>query len=310
MHAAISGHRLPAGLVVFERGWLSSNNILVFDDDERATLIDTGYVGHQEQTLALVRGALAGRTLDRIINTHLHSDHCGGNALLQQHFGAKLLIPPGHADAVERWDEDVLTFRASGERCARFTADAQVLPGQALALGGARWQVHSAPGHDPHSIVLWNAADRVLISADALWEFGFGAIFPEIEGESGFDEQRSILALIEQLDPRWVIPGHGAPFTDVGAALARAHARLAALEARPERNARQVAKALTKFILLDVRAITLDALVIHLKDARYFKLINDRYFRLPFDVFIARTVDELVAVGAASLVNGRVENRD
>ncbi|MGH6624168.1 MAG: MBL fold metallo-hydrolase [Burkholderiaceae bacterium] len=301
---------MPTNMRVFERGWLSSNNILFHDNEQRATLVDTGYVSHGEQTHALVQGALGGRRLERIINTHLHSDHCGGNALLQQRFGARVLIPPGAADAVTRWDDDVLTFRATGQRCARFTHDGLVLPGQTLTLGGDAWKVLAAPGHDPHSIVLWNESARVLISADALWENGFGAIFPEIEGESGFAEQRSILALIEQLNPRWVIPGHGAPFTELGTALDRARARLAALEAKPERNARQVAKVLTKFILLDVRAIALDALVRHLESARYFRLVNDRYFRQPFEVFIARTVDELVTMGAASLVNGRVENRD
>ena len=69
---------------VLERGWVSSNNILLFDSDDSATLIDTGYVAHSEQTLLLVRHALGGRKLARIINTHLHSDHCGGNALLKK----------------------------------------------------------------------------------------------------------------------------------------------------------------------------------------------------------------------------------
>ncbi len=59
----------------------------------------------------------------------------------------------------------------------------------------------AAPGHDPHSVVLWDAADRVLISADVLWQHGFGAIFPEIEGESGFAEQGAMLDLIAGLDP-------------------------------------------------------------------------------------------------------------
>ena len=49
---------LPASLRVIERGWLSSNNILLFDGDE-ATLIDSGYVGHAAQTVELVREALA-----------------------------------------------------------------------------------------------------------------------------------------------------------------------------------------------------------------------------------------------------------
>ena len=77
---------LPAAMRVFERGWLSSNNIL-FTGPGPATLVDTGYLTHAAQTLALVERALDGQPLERLINTHLHSDHCGGNAALQARHG-------------------------------------------------------------------------------------------------------------------------------------------------------------------------------------------------------------------------------
>ncbi len=48
----------------------------------------------------------------------------------------------------------------------------------------------------------------------------------------------------------------------------------------------------------------------HLAGARYFTLINERYFRLPFDQLIANSVHELVAVGAAEWHDGIVANRD
>jgi glyoxylase-like metal-dependent hydrolase (beta-lactamase superfamily II) len=301
---------LPPTLRVFERGWLSSNNVLLFDDRHSATLVDTGYVTHGAQTLELVRHALGGRRLTRIVNTHLHSDHCGGNALLKREFGASIVIPPGHAEAVRTWDEEVLTYAATGQRCDRFGYDALIAPGETLRMGSRDWQALAAPGHDPNSVVLWNAEDRVLVSADALWQHGFGAIFPEIEGESGFAEQRAMLALIGQLRPQLVIPGHGAPFTDVTDALARAGKRLDALSTSPERNARQVAKVLIKFYLLEVREIGLDALVAHLQDARYFRIINDRYFRMPIADFLRRSVDELAAASAVELRDGLVRNRD
>ena len=71
------------GIHVFERGWLSSNNILCIGANN-ASIVDTGYVDHAEQTMALVQHALRERALDHIVNTHLHSDHCGGNARLQE----------------------------------------------------------------------------------------------------------------------------------------------------------------------------------------------------------------------------------
>jgi glyoxylase-like metal-dependent hydrolase (beta-lactamase superfamily II) len=301
--------QFPPGLRVFERGWLSSNNVLFFDDDE-ATLVDTGYVSHRAQTLALVETALEGRRLTRILNTHLHSDHCGGNAHIARATGATIAVPPGSADAVARWDEALLTFRATGQQCERFHCDAVLLPGATLALGGEAWHVLAAPGHDPHSVMLWADASRVLISADALWQHGFGAIFPEIEGESGFAEQAAMLDLIATLQPRLVIPGHGAPFADVDAALARARQRLAALSSDPARNARQVARVLLKFLLLDWRTIPFDRLVAHLAEARYFVVINERYFRRPFAELIAQIVRELESTGAAERRGDLVANRE
>jgi glyoxylase-like metal-dependent hydrolase (beta-lactamase superfamily II) len=295
----IAAAALPPTICVFERGWLSSNNVLLFDDGGGATLVDTGYVTHREQTRELVQHALQGRSLTRIVNTHLHSDHCGGNAELQRAFGATIHIPPGHADAIARWDEDELTFVSTGQQCERFTYDGLIEPGSEIRMGGFAWQVHAAAGHDPHSVVLWAPEPGVLISADALWENGFGVIFPELEGESGFAEQRAILGLIESLAPRFVIPGHGAPFTGVGAALRLAHARLDALSASHERNARHAAKVLVKFYLLEVRKVALQDLIDHVAAARYFRVINERYFRMPFGEFVRRQVMELVASGAA-----------
>ena len=86
--------QLPAGVQVFERGWLSANNVLLFDGDE-ATLIDSGYLSHADQTVGLLRAALEGRQLRRLINTHSHSDHIGGNARVQRAFGCSITVPEG-----------------------------------------------------------------------------------------------------------------------------------------------------------------------------------------------------------------------
>src|SRR5215212_8104433 len=95
---------LPLGISVFERGWLSANNILV-EGEEGTALVDTGYCTHAQQTLALVRKGLGARPLDVVLNTHLHSDHCGGNAALQSAYPqTRTLIPPGNADYVRNWD--------------------------------------------------------------------------------------------------------------------------------------------------------------------------------------------------------------
>jgi glyoxylase-like metal-dependent hydrolase (beta-lactamase superfamily II) len=253
-------HPALAGLEVFERGWLSSNNVLV-PDEAGATLIDTGHLNHAGQTLALVRHALAGQPLARIVNTHLHSDHCGGNATLQRAFGAAVFVPEASADAVRAWDSGGLSFVPSGQRCERFTLQGTTRAGDVVEAGGRRFEVIEAPGHDPQSTILFDAANGLLISADALWENGFGVVFPELEGEPGFSDVAAVLDTIERLPVQLVVPGHGAPFADVGAALARSRARLAAFVAEPRRHARHGAKVLMKYHLMEVREQPLDALL-------------------------------------------------
>ncbi|WP_321907498.1 MBL fold metallo-hydrolase [Paraburkholderia sp. J11-2] len=257
---------LPESIRVFERGWLSSNNVLLIDE-ARAALVDTGYATHAEQTLALVRHALGPRALDLIVNTHLHSDHCGGNAQLQAHWPCATLIPAASAAIVRDWDEPRLSFLATGQTCERFAFTGTLGAGERLTLGGFEWEVIGAPGHDPDSVMLYAAEPRLLISADALWEHGFGVIFPELDGASGFAEQQAVLEAIAKLDVRTVIPGHGKPFANVEAALERAFSRLAWLRADPTRNAKNALKVLIVFKLLEVRAMTFDSLMTMLESA-------------------------------------------
>jgi glyoxylase-like metal-dependent hydrolase (beta-lactamase superfamily II) len=252
-------HSSLHGLTVFERGWLSSNNVLIHGRGIGATLVDASHCLHADQTVALVRHALAQAQphegLVRVINTHLHSDHCGGNAALQRAFGAELLIPPGLWDAVQRWDEDALSYRETGQHCERFAAQGQITPGETMELGGRHWQVLGAPGHDPDSVILFDPTHGVLISADALWENGYGLVFPELAGEPGFDDVETALDLIESLPVRCVIPGHGAPFADCAGALQRARSLLAKQRADPRQHARHATKVLIKYHLMEERAM-------------------------------------------------------
>ena len=241
-----------AGLTVLERGWLSANNIVLHGaPGEGAKLVDTSHCVHAAQTVALLRHALQGEPLVSVINTHLHSDHCGGNATLQREFGVPVTVPVASFAAVQAWDETALSFQATGQRCERFTAQALLKPGDVVPAGAYRWQALAAPGHDPHSLVLFEPQGGVLISADALWENGFGVVFPELEGVAAFDDVAEVLDMIERLPVRVVIPGHGAPFSDVAGALQRARARLAGQRANPGRHARHGAKVLIKYHLME-----------------------------------------------------------
>ena len=292
---------LPDGLTVLQRGWLSANNV-VFAGPGPTAVVDTGYCTHAEQTVALVDASLQGRPLDLILNTHLHSDHCGGNAALQLAWPlARTLIPPGQWQHVQAWDPNALSYTPTGQECPAFRADATLCPGSEIQLGASPWQVHAAPGHDPHSVVLFEPVHRVLISADALWENGFGVVFPELEGESAFAEVGATLDLIEQLNAQVVIPGHGAVFSDVAGAIATARRRLDGFQREPQRHALYAAKVLIKYKLLEWQQTSWSHLQAWTEGAPYFGMLHQRHFaQLPPADWLASLVDDLVRSGAAT----------
>ena len=299
--------RLPPTMRFLERDWLSSNGVL-FDDGRQAALVDTGYVKHREHMHAVLRHALGTRPLDLVVNTHLHSDHCGGNALLQQVYGSRTLIPAASADAVRDWDAGGLSFETTSQRCDRFGFDGTLDDGETLTLGGLRWQAIAAPGHDPDALVLYCADARILISADALWENGFGVIFPELEGAPGFSEQRAILERIATLDVAVVVPGHGRLFTDVAGALGRAHRRLDHLSADPARNARHAVKVMLKFLLLEHERMPVDGVAALLDAMPLSANANRRFIGMPSRALAEWAVTALLEAGAARIDGGMLLN--
>jgi len=315
---------------VLERGWLSSNLVLVHEPGGGpAALIDSGHVTHAAQMVALVRQALAragaqgggaapqdgsdpareaahqesgAPTLARLLNTHLHSDHCGGNAALQRSFpGLEVAIPPGGWDALQTWDEDALGYRLLGQRCERFTAQARLVPSGTVPLGGRPWAVLAAPGHDPQAVMFFDPLHGLLVAGDALWEDGFGVVFPELIGEPGFDDVAAVLDTIERLPALTVVPGHGAPFDDVAGALARARRRLAGLRADPARQRRHAAKVLVKYHLMEEREQAQDALAQWAAHTPFLATLFEaegRHHAADPLAWCGRIVDELVTSGA------------
>lgn len=168
---------LPASLLVLERGWLSSNNVVCLEGDE-AALIDSGYVTHAAQTVALLERALDGRRLTRLLNTHSHSDHIGGNAAVSKAFACQVIVPVGIDATIAEWDEEALLLSPLGQSAARFRHDATIAGGDEIELGGLNWHSIAVPGHDMDALAFHNAERRILISGDALWRDGFGVIFP------------------------------------------------------------------------------------------------------------------------------------
>jgi glyoxylase-like metal-dependent hydrolase (beta-lactamase superfamily II) len=292
--------KLPENIQVIERGWLSANNI-VLHAQAAATVIDSGYSARAAQTLSLLEHALKGKPLERLVNTHCHSDHMGGNAAIQRKFRCRTSIPEGEAPLIERWDERELILSAADQRAERFAYDDTFGSGDTLAMGEYEWQVLPAPGHDTHAVMFYSPEVRVLVSGDALWENGFGAVFAQLFGrDTALAETRETLERVATLDCEIVIPGHGRPFNEVGAALERAFSRLKGYEEDITRLARHCVKVLFTFALLEKRSMPLADVPAYVARVPILAELNSRYLGMTPAAMAEWLANDLERAGAAA----------
>ena len=301
---------LPKGLLFFERGWLSSNSILL-DDGKSAVLIDSGYVTHSKFLLSLLGNHLPSRSLTHLVNTHLHSDHCGGNNAVQSLYPTvQTLIPYGLFDSVRHWDTDLLSYEDTGQLCPRFIADAPLHPGDFYVWSGFEWEVHAAPGHDHDALLFFNPEHRILISADALWGNGFGVVFPEVLGGQGFSEVEATLKVIEALNPLVVLPGHGPIIQDVPECLARAHSKLNYFVQSPLNHATHAAKVLFKFKLLELQSVALSDFNAWVENTPLLTRIHHSFFEsTPIQEWCSNILEVLISKNVAFVSNGFIYNK-
>ncbi|TMH56461.1 MAG: MBL fold metallo-hydrolase, partial [Betaproteobacteria bacterium] len=140
---------LPPQVRVFVRDWLSSNNILL-KGREGHVLIDSGYVRHAPLTLELLATpqGLGAAPLARLVNTHCHSDHMGGNAAIKARYGCPIALPEEEAPLIDAWDEDTLLLAYADQRADRFAYDEVIRAGETHVWGDLEWRALAAPGHD------------------------------------------------------------------------------------------------------------------------------------------------------------------
>jgi glyoxylase-like metal-dependent hydrolase (beta-lactamase superfamily II) len=133
-----------------------------------------------------------------------------------------------------------------------------------------------------------------------LWENGFGVVFPELEGLDAFAEVAATLEMIERLNPKVVIPGHGRVFAYSPEVLARAHERLDSFVKNPLKHARHAVKVLLKFKLLELQRQSLDEFAQWAETTPYFMQIREKFFPdVAVRTWIAQLCAELITAGVA-----------
>jgi Metallo-beta-lactamase superfamily len=154
----LDAERLPAW-VTWQRRPFPDANLLLLAGRQPA-LVDSGFVGHAQETAAWTRAHT--RQVALVVNTHWHSDHVGGNGLLQA-TGAGIAASAPDAQAVARRDPGCCQAEYLDQPVSPYTVDAPLDDGQVLGLGDGDWQVIRTPGHTPGHLSLWQPEERLLV---------------------------------------------------------------------------------------------------------------------------------------------------
>ncbi len=292
---------------VLVRGWLNCNQVVLLAPGDNV-LVDSGYCTHRERTLELLAGpeGLDRQPLERLVNTHCHSDHMGGNAAVASAYGCRVSIPRGEVKHVEPWTPQSVWMAQFDQRADPFRFDDTLSPGDAFEAGSFTWEVHAAPGHDMDALMFFEPAHRILVSGDALWERGMGFVWP-LEGANPYlDAARETLEAIGRLDPAIVIPGHGEPFADVRAAVGAVRSRLDAYAGDPAKNARHMLRALFVFALLERQAMAAADVPAYLARVPCYGETSRRFLGLDDAALAAWMLADLERAGVVAIRDGVV----
>ncbi len=294
---------LPPAVRFIERDWLNANHVLLVSDAQNI-LIDTGFFSQADETLGRLAlpENLGPARLQRIINTHCHCDHMGGNAALKSIYGCEITVPAGEAEIVRHWDRMGLWLDYANHRAERFVLDSVMEPGDRFQGGGLEWRAIAAPGHDMGAMVFYCEEERLLISGDALWEQSFGLVLPD--PPECLAAARATLETIARLEIRYVLPGHGKVFSNVNEALERAFGRTEYFAQDPERLARHAIKAMFGFTLLDRGRLPLAALPDYFQRVPSSAELNAKYLHMPPSDLCEWIVSQLEKAGAARREGG------
>ena len=298
---------LPPSVRVIVRGWLNCNSIVLLSPGDNV-VVDSGYCTHREQTIELIasRQGLDRQPLERLINTHCHSDHMGGNAALASAFGCRITIPEGEVKHVVPWTPQSVWMKEFDQRADPFRHDDTLRAGDRFEAGGLEWQAHAAPGHDMDALMFFEPTQRLLISGDALWRDGMGFVWPEQGANPWIDAAHEALSTIERLDPAVVIPGHGEPFAEVAESIASVRSRLDAFAREPAKNARHVVKVMFVFALLDRGEMPIAEVADYMRRVPIYARLSERFLGLEIDELARWMLADLERGGAVRIEDGRV----
>ena len=190
------------------------NTYVVWDEASmEAAIVDCGALFPQEEERIEAFVSDNNLKVKYILNTHLHLDHCFGNAWAAGRYD---VLPMAHEEdetLLARMGEQArmfgLPFEVRTERLGGYLKD-----GDVLTLGENRIEVIHTPGHSRGGLCFYIPSAGWLISGDSLFEGSIGRT--DLEGGSYATLIKSITERLMTLAEETVVyPGHG-PYTTIG----------------------------------------------------------------------------------------------
>lgn len=292
-------------LSFFERPYPSANVVLLLGD--APILVDSGF---GSDTTALIhwlesQGVVPDQ-LALVVNTHYHSDHVGGNHLLQTQFGCRIAAHALEAEAVNARHIEACAARWLRQPVEQYYVDQPLIDGEVLCTGNVAWQVLHTPGHTRGHISLFDQQSRILIGGDVVHENDVGWLNSWLEGADSVDVALSTLARLEQLAPAIVLPGHGHPITDVPVALHKARTRLERWRHDAEGAAWHAAKRIFAFALMINDGIADTAVAAYLESSPWLMEMAATPFGVDQETMQRLVVEEMLRSGAATVRAGQM----
>ncbi len=147
-----------------------------------------------------------GVTVEKILLTHGHIDHCGEAKPLADQLGVPI-EGPHEADRfwIARLDEDGKRWSLRG---VPFEPDRWLVEGDTVTVGEASFAVYETPGHTPGHVIFHHADSKFALVGDVLFQGSIGRTdFPLSDTQALID---SVVTKLWPLgDDVAFVPGHG-----------------------------------------------------------------------------------------------------
>jgi len=186
-------------------GMNSVNTYLVGDKDGKIAIVDPGT--KNKDIIKIIEDFKL--EPNKIINTHTHFDHIGGNEFLKKEYNLKIAIHKSEKGFLNNPAKNLSELL--GNEVVSPEADLFLENGDMIKLGKYEFKVIHTPGHSPGGIALYNENEKVLFSGDTIFKTGVG----RFDFSSSDKEKlvKSINKLLKLDDEVIVYPGHGGETT-------------------------------------------------------------------------------------------------